>query len=712
MSKRVLQRRHSVTTVVPPILLCMRGISVRPRRFVLALVGMTIVVAGMLVGPGPASADESRGRMVLVLDSSGSMKEPDASGTTKIAAAKTALNTVVDKLPADALVGMRVYGATVFDKSDPKACTDSQLVVPIAAANKPKLKAQIAKYKPYGETPIAYSLLQAAKDLGKDGQRSIVLVSDGEETCNPDPCAVAESIHNQGIDLRIDVVGMSVRGTAQQQLQCIADKGGGSYCETDSPAELIECLGQAALRDFRPFTVSGKPVKGTPQPAGAPVVRPGQYTDRLGGTAEPTGVRYYTIRPQAGSSIHVGFTAYPPSHGGLKGYNDQAGLALTAPDGTECVRYNGLQMYAGTRGMLTSSVSFIPELAEEGSACASPTELTLEIRRGRVETGTIPFEFLIIEEPPLADMAGLPAPVSTDAEPSNNKPVRGGPAKGNIAGGGGFVQAATLGPGTWSDTVQGGEVLFYRIRADWGQAPRATVKLTANKQAAQVIGGYGAYTELKVFGPTRAEIDSGEMTTVTSTKPAVMSTALLPVRYRNREGDYMSDSTPRRSMSLAGYYYFVLTVAKSGPGLGTFGRFQMPVQISVALDGRPNGAPHYKQAEVEPTSASESPTPTDSLNPTVSPSEGGEAGPTPAAGVPAGDGSSGWILPAAAGGGGVIVLFGAVLVGLLLRRSSRMRRGVAHTPAGLPPQGPPPQGRPPYGPPPQGPPPPGGPPRL
>jgi hypothetical protein len=187
---------------------------------------------------------------------------------------------------------------------------------------------------------------------------------------------------------------------------------------------------------------------------------------------------------------------------------------------------------------------------------------------------------------------------------------------------------------------------------------------------------------------------------------------LLPVRYRNREGDYMSDSTPRRSMSLAGYYYFVLTVAKSGPGLGTFGRFQMPVQISVALDGRPNGAPHYKQAEVEPTSASESPTPTDSLNPTVSPSEGGEAGPTPAAGVPAGDGSSGWILPAAAGGGGVIVLFGAVLVGLLLRRSSRMRRGVAHTPAGLPPQGPPPQGRPPYGPPPQGPPPPGGPPRL
>jgi Ca-activated chloride channel family protein len=655
------------------------------------------VMAGMLVAPVPASADESGGKMVLVLDSSGSMKEPDASGTTKIAAAKTALNTVVDKLPADALVGMRVYGATVFDKSDPNACTDSQLVVPIAAANKPKLKAEVAKYKPYGETPIAYSLLQAAKDLGKNGQRSIVLVSDGEETCNPDPCAVAESIHDQGIDLRIDVVGMSVRGTAQQQLKCIADKGGGNYCETNSPAELTECLGQAALRDFRPFTVSGKPVKGTATPAGAPVVGAGQYTDRLGGTAEATGVRYYTIRPQQpGTSIHVGFTAYPPSQGGVKGYNDQAGLKLTAPDGTECVSYNGLQMDAGARGILTSSVSFIPELADEGSGCVSPAELTLEVRRGRVETGAIPFEFLIIEEPPLADKSGLPGPVSPDAEPSNDKPVAGGPAKAAIAGGSGFGQAATLGPGTWTDTVQGGEVLFYRVRADWGQAPRVTVKLTANRQAAKVIGGYGVYTQLKVFGPTRADVDSGDLTTVTSTKPAVMSSALLPVRYRNREGDYMSDNTPRRAMSLAGDYYFVVTMARSGPGLGTLGRFQLPVQISVALDGTPSGEPHYKQAEVEPTpSASASPTPTDSLSPTDSPSEGGEAGPTPAPGVPAGDGSSGWILPAAAGGGGLIVLFGAVLVGLLLRRSSRRRRSVAHMPAGPPPQGPPPPGGPP-----------------
>jgi Ca-activated chloride channel homolog len=194
------------------------------------------------------------------------------------------------------------------------------------------------------------------------------------------------------------------------------------------------------------------------------------------------------------------------------------------------------------------------------------------------------------------------------------------------------------------------------------------------------------------------------VTTVTSTKPAVMSAALLPVRYRNREGDYMSDSTPRRTMALAGDYYFVVTVARTGPGLGTPGRFQLSLEISVAVDGRPSGAPNYQQAEPTQT-PTESPTSTDSVNPPPdSSSEGGQAVPTPGV-MPAGDGSSGWILPAAAGGGGLVVLILAVLVGLVLR-SSRIRRDATPTPL----QGPPLHGPPPYGPPP-GPPPPGGPPQ-
>lgn len=80
-----------------------------------------------------------------------------------------------------------MYGAKVFDQSQQGACSDSQLVVPIAQGNSAKLKAAIKKYEPYGETPIAYALEQAGKDVGTSGQRSILLVSDGEDTATSTP---------------------------------------------------------------------------------------------------------------------------------------------------------------------------------------------------------------------------------------------------------------------------------------------------------------------------------------------------------------------------------------------------------------------------------------------------------------------------------------------------------------------------------------------
>ncbi len=60
---------------------------------------------------------------------------------------------------------MRVYGSSVHDKADPAACTDSKLVVPIAAGNKAQLKSQVASYTPTGWTPISYSLGEAGKDV-------------------------------------------------------------------------------------------------------------------------------------------------------------------------------------------------------------------------------------------------------------------------------------------------------------------------------------------------------------------------------------------------------------------------------------------------------------------------------------------------------------------------------------------------------------------
>jgi Ca-activated chloride channel family protein len=190
------------------------------RRLTAAALAVGLAAAiGPLAGlPAPASAEPASAKLLLLLDSSGSMKEPDASGATKIAAAKTALTTVIDRLPAQAQVGLRVYGAKPLDPSDPKACTDTDLVVPVGPADTGALKRAVDGYSPAGQTPIAYSLRKAAADVGTTGPRTILLVSDGEESCDADPCAVAKAIHAAGVDLTVDVVGLHVGDEARRQL--------------------------------------------------------------------------------------------------------------------------------------------------------------------------------------------------------------------------------------------------------------------------------------------------------------------------------------------------------------------------------------------------------------------------------------------------------------------------------------------------------------
>jgi len=205
--------------------------------------------------------------------------EDKIDGGTKIAVAKRALNRVVDHLPGDAQVGLRVYGARVDDENDPAACTDSELVVPIGPADKPALKAQIARYRPLGETPISYSLKQAAQDLGGSGRRTVVLVSDGRESCGEDPCVTAANLAKQGIDLKLDVIGLAVSGATRSQLQCIADRGRGTYADAKNAKQIEDSLDQLATRAFRPFQLTGTPVEGSEDAATATEVRPGQYLD-------------------------------------------------------------------------------------------------------------------------------------------------------------------------------------------------------------------------------------------------------------------------------------------------------------------------------------------------------------------------------------------------------------------------------------------------
>ena len=348
--------------------------------------------------------DTAYGRMMLVLDSSGSMAEKTPSGVTRIAAAKTALGEVVDDLPDEAAVGLRVYGATVFSKTDAGACTDSQQVVEPGTDNREDLRAAIASYEPYGETPIGYALREAAKDIGGEGNRSIVLVSDGEATCAPDPCEVASEITRSGIDLQVDVVGLDVTGSARKQLQCVAENGNGTYYDADDADELADSLDRVAERAVRPFTFSGTPIDGSSDPATPTPITAGEWTDEIGPDRDVEGNRYYTFdRTMPGSTVHFSATTT-----GNVGSWDGVFVEVGTPDGSSCGNEQD-NRYTDGSVVLGTLVTTPTESDDPEDLCRTSQTLLIEVGRDDDEaTENAPMALKVMEEPPVDTVAGLP----------------------------------------------------------------------------------------------------------------------------------------------------------------------------------------------------------------------------------------------------------------------------------------------------------------
>ncbi len=102
----------------------------------------------------------------------------------------------------------------------------------------------VAKLNPKGKTPMADSIKLAADKLKYTEEKAtVILVSDGIETCAPDPCGVAAALEAAGVDFTVHVVGFDVtEENAQAQLRCIADNTGGQFVSASNAGELTEAL--------------------------------------------------------------------------------------------------------------------------------------------------------------------------------------------------------------------------------------------------------------------------------------------------------------------------------------------------------------------------------------------------------------------------------------------------------------------------------------
>ena len=201
-----------------------------------------LLATSVLAAAALSAAGQDRSQTMLVLDASGSMWG-QIGGKPKIAIAREAVDSMLDGWSGGDL-GLMAYGHN--RKGD---CNDIEVLQPIGSGTAGGIRRQVNALNPKGMTPITASVRKAAQQLRYTEQKAtVILVSDGEETCKADPCALGKELEAAGVDFTAHVIGFDIQqgSKAHKQLQCLAANTGGRYVDANSASELNRALGEVA----------------------------------------------------------------------------------------------------------------------------------------------------------------------------------------------------------------------------------------------------------------------------------------------------------------------------------------------------------------------------------------------------------------------------------------------------------------------------------
>ncbi len=207
-------------------------------RALISIISIVFVALG-----APAASAQDGGDSILVMDASGSMWG-QINGEAKITIAKQVLGDLLNDLPAERRLGLIAYGHRRTGD-----CADIEELAAVGA-DRAAISGAVQKLNPKGKTPMADSVKLAAQKLQyTDKKATVILVSDGIETCVPDPCGVAAALEAAGADFTVHVVGFDVtEENAQAQLRCIAENTGGMFVSADDASGLSEALNETVVQ--------------------------------------------------------------------------------------------------------------------------------------------------------------------------------------------------------------------------------------------------------------------------------------------------------------------------------------------------------------------------------------------------------------------------------------------------------------------------------
>jgi len=255
----------------------------------LTLARAAITVTPAKNEPGKVSvttpAGEKSGAIEIILDASGSMLQKLGAERRIDIAKKTLTKLTSSTIPAGTPFAFRVFGREV------DSC-QTDLAMPLAPLNPTEAGQRIAALvaKNGAKTPIGASLDKVADDLKSvTGEKLIVLVTDGEETCDGDPAAAIERLRKAGIGTRVSIVGFALDDEKlATTFRRWSDAGGGTFFDAKDAAGLDRSLTEALRPGFEVVNAQGQVLASGLAGGEAVQVPAGNHTVRIKGRANAT----------------------------------------------------------------------------------------------------------------------------------------------------------------------------------------------------------------------------------------------------------------------------------------------------------------------------------------------------------------------------------------------------------------------------------------
>lgn len=210
------------------------------HRLVTTLIAIVIFAAHTLMAQQSQVYKPTVSRVLFLLDVSGSMKE-EWNGKRKYDVARELLYKLIDSVERK---NPNVeFAVRAFGFQNPRAdknCRDSKLIVPFAKNNAANIRSALDRISPQGMTPIAYSLLQSPADFPADAKslNSIVIITDGNENCEGNPCKSTRLLIDKKISVRPFIVGLDVGEKNAEQFKCI-----GTFLDTKTDTAFYNTVG-------------------------------------------------------------------------------------------------------------------------------------------------------------------------------------------------------------------------------------------------------------------------------------------------------------------------------------------------------------------------------------------------------------------------------------------------------------------------------------